>query len=170
MTVPLTWNAGRSVYNGIDINGAWVPNSSLRFDASVSYLDAEIKDVGDITVGAKKGNTPIYAPKLSGSVGAAYRLPIGGGMLTLGGDLNYKDKIYFDLANNNSQGPVALVNLYTRYQFGSGGNHWTVFGSVNNLFDREYFTNAFNPLSPPGPGAATVGAPRMYRVGVAYNY
>lgn len=88
--------------------------------------------------------------------------------------------------NNDHQGAgaktsgYAIVNLDTRYRFNNSG--WQVFGKINNIFDKEYFTGgllgenffdergAFNGGEDEPSALVSPGAPRAAWVGVRYEF
>jgi iron complex outermembrane recepter protein len=163
-------NVGKSVTTGLDLAASADVTRNLRIEAAISYLDSEITDVGNIASGARVGNKPIYAPRLSSSLGVSYRMTLAGGRLALGVEANHKDQLFFNLANTQGQGAVDLVNLNASWEAPTG--RWRIFGAVNNATDERYYTGGgLLPASnPPGPGLATIGEPRTYRLGVGLTF
>jgi outer membrane receptor protein involved in Fe transport len=88
--------------------------------------------------------------------------------------------------NNKHQGAGAktsgytIVNLDTRYRFNNSG--WQLFGKVNNIFNKEYFTGGllgenffdengqFNDGEDEASALVSPGAPRAAWVGVRYEF
>lgn len=77
-------------------------------------------------------------------------------------------------------GGYTIVNLDTRYHFGNSG--WQVFGKVNNVFDKEYYTGGmlgetffeadgtFMDGEDEFSALVSPGAPRAAWVGVRYEF
>jgi len=159
-------NLGKTVTQGLDLNGAWVPDAHWRLDASLNYSEGKITEVGPIAIGVAVGNKPTYAPRVSAALALGYRTNLAGGKLGLNVEANHKDKVYFDLANHHEQGAVDLFNLNANWD--APGGHWRVFFAVNNVTGKEYVTYA-QPSSSPR-AFATPGAPRTVRVGAGLRF
>ena len=100
--------------------------------------------------------------------------------------LVFSDQYSFGNENNEHQGEGAkvsgytVVNLDTRYKFGNTG--WQLFGRVNNLFDKEYYsagmlgenffdaTGAFNNGDDEFSFLVAPGAPLAGWLGVRYEF
>ncbi len=159
-------NVGSSNLNGVDLNAAFAPGNGLRVDASVSYLDGEIKKV-DPVVGVPAGGKPILAPKLSTSLGVSYRFPLLGGDMVVAGDYNFKDQMYQDLQNTILRPSVELFNFNVAWT--APGGSWKLFAAVNNAFDKQYLSRPANAIGN-APTPVFVGDPRKWRLGASVNF
>lgn len=98
----------------------------------------------------------------------------------------FSDQYSFGNENNEHDGEgakvsgYAIVNLDTRYQFGNSG--WQLFGRVNNIFDKEYYsagmlgenffddTGAFDDGEDEEAFLVAPGAPVAGWIGVRYVF
>jgi iron complex outermembrane receptor protein len=159
-------NVGRSVLKGVDLNAAFSPVGGLRLEASLSYLDGEVREV-DPSTGLTPGGKPILAPRLSSSLGASYRFALMGGNMVLAGDYNFKDEMYQDLQNTTLRPSVELFNFNVAWT--APGGMWKLFAAVNNAFDTEYLSRPANIIGN-APIPVFVGEPRKWRFGAAVNF
>jgi outer membrane receptor protein involved in Fe transport len=97
--------------------------------------------VGDeiqVSSGDQLSGVPNHQFKFRGEWQATSNWAIGSNVIA------FSDQYSFGNENNKHQGEGAkvsgytIVNLDTRYTFGNTG--WQLFGRVNNLFDKEYFS------------------------------
>jgi len=163
-------NLGASEYKGIELTTSYRANDMFSFDLSALYNDSEITEIGPTAVGVRIGNVPILSPVMSMAAGVNLVFPVADGSLNFRTEYNYKDKVYFDLANRSSQDAVGLVNASLRYDH--GGNNWFAFGSVTNLSDEQYltFTPRTDAAAGPGPLISRPGQPRTWEVGLGINF
>lgn len=187
-------NVGKTRRQGLDLgfNGEY---STFRWNVGYSYVHAtyltqfkianevNTSAVGDeITVasGDFLPGIPKHQFKVRGEWQALPEWTIGTNIVA------FSDQYSFGNENNKHQGEGAkvsgysVVNLDTRYRFGNSG--WQVFGRVNNVFDREYFSagmlgeSFFTPDGQFDGGddhfqpLYAVGAPRAGWVGVRYEF
>ena len=97
----------------------------------------------------------------------SYRLPGVLSKLTVGGGVNWQDRIYTDAANPSgameriTQKSYSLVNLMARYEF---SKQLSAQLNLSNVTDETYF-DVFDAY-----GAMTYGSPRSANVSVKYRF
>ncbi|PKO24311.1 MAG: TonB-dependent receptor, partial [Betaproteobacteria bacterium HGW-Betaproteobacteria-8] len=148
---------------------------------AVSAVNSSADGNGRIQVrpGDEMPGIPNHQLKLRGEWQATPNWAIGTNIVA------FSDQYSHGNENNKHQGEgaktsgYAVMHLDTRYKFDNTG--WQVFGKVNNIFDREYFTggllgeNFFDRngvfLADDAPSAlVSPGAPRAAWVGVRYEF
>ncbi len=187
-------NVGKTRRQGLDlgVNGEL---TNFRWNVGYSFIRAtyqsEFKIANEVNTSAvgdeitvSKGDylsgIPKHQLKLRGEWQALPNWTIGTNIV------GFTSQYSFGNENNKHQGEgakvrgYAVVNLDTRYKFGNTG--WQLFGRVNNIFDKEYYSagmlgesfftpdgtfdggdNHFQPLYSPG-------APRAGWVGLRYEF
>ncbi|MEM6500732.1 MAG: TonB-dependent receptor [Cyanobacteria bacterium P01_C01_bin.89] len=114
------------------------PLPGLELSASLGLLSAEFENgVASSTGESLKGSSTPFAPDLTYNVAAQYR--------SKGGFFGRIEMIgfgttFFDDINTVPQDPFALVNAQLGYEFDDYG----IYLFANNLFDKEYLTQAFD--------------------------
>lgn len=95
------------------------------------------------------------APELTGNIGASYGLDVGGGKLTLSGNLYLTSSFYFDPEQQFKQNGYELLSLRAEWTDASDRFSLAVFG--DNVTDKRYQSQVlFNTL-----GIGSVWAPPM---------
>jgi len=95
------------------------------------------------------------APELTGNIGASYGLDVGGGKLTLSGNLYLTSSFYFDPEQQFKQNGYELLSLRAEWTDASDRFNLAVFG--DNVTDKRYQSQVlFNTL-----GIGSVWAPPM---------
>jgi iron complex outermembrane receptor protein len=61
---------------------------------------------------------------------------------TISGEMDAKSSYYADEINRVKIGGVTLYNLLVNYDRKIGGNQWSFFGRIDNVFDRYYYNTA----------------------------
>lgn len=118
------------------------------------------------------GNHLPNAPKFTFMVGAAYNQPIDNfGTITVSGDVNWTDDLFFSEFNNSDafQNAYALINAGLRFE--SENNRWGFDVFARNLANKEAIAN--NIVAAPLFSFARVGstiAPRTYGATLRLNF
>jgi len=166
----------------------------LTVDASTSYVRFKYRSVNPAT-GIPLGNTLPFLIKSKVSVGVQYDFPILAGKLTPRFDLAYQSDFETDPVDQGSvlapEGApnaalTARVPGYTlanaRLTYTPDKGKWELAASVQNLFDRFYYTNKFDGvptgITPGNPATSSiynlaqgyVGKPRTVDVSVKYAF
>jgi iron complex outermembrane receptor protein len=174
--LPNTTNAATSKINGVEFSGTLVPTPGLSLTETFAYTDAyftkftEPDTLTGIVVNLANNQLP-GAPKLSSNFTVEYSTPIASDNLTLFGEWNWHDRVYFTEFNSNqlSQGPVSTFNASIRYTFDDG--RWTAELYGKNLSNELLKTQAW--ITGAGFGSMVLGhlaPPRTFGVIVRYQF
>jgi outer membrane receptor protein involved in Fe transport len=146
-------NVGQTLREGLDLGLNGKLGERFKWNVGYSYVRATyqsaFKIANDVNSSATGGEIQVSkGDYLSGipknqlrARGEWLALP----NWTIGANiLSFSDQYSFGNENNDHEGEGAkvsgytIVNLDTRYKFGNTG--WQLFGRVNNIFDKEYYT------------------------------
>ncbi|ATN37353.1 hypothetical protein ACO34A_26670 (plasmid) [Rhizobium sp. ACO-34A] len=134
---------------GAELEAIARPTDTLDLGASLALLNAEITG-GNALI---RGNDVPYAPTFTTMLHAEYRhdMTFGSheGQAYLRGEWSYTGSRTVDPANSRTLEGYALTNLRAGWK----GERWQISAAVENLFDEEYVTSAFQA------GTDTSGAP-----------
>lgn len=113
------------------------------------------------------GRTIPYAPKFSGGLGIAYKLPLGAGSLTPSARVTHVGAqwVNFFQASYNRIPARTLVNARLAYEADAG---WSVAAYANNLLDEDYIANVYQITN--GVGGFMLGNPAEYGVTLGYKF
>lgn len=190
-----TQNSGKVKSQGAEVDLTAVPWSGMELTGGVAYLDAKYKKgsfveprlINGVLVSVDRSNELVAnAPKWSLSVGASQKFDVPIGVVTVHADYSYiaHNPITQLTASPGAAAPVltatAAANnagILPSYDLVSGriglrlgnGMELTVWGK--NLFDKKYYTFAFNGLYLPlGIATQNQGMPRTYGLSVGYDF
>ena len=130
---------GLVVYRGAEVSAAYQATSSLNLGFSAIYLDASIDKVSADNA-AFQGNTPANASKWQAVGNVQYKVPSAPG-LKLQGGVRYFGPTYTSDDNQLSVPGRTVANAGLSYDFRWQGQELTLFGNVNNLFNRKYWAS-----------------------------
>ncbi|MEE9331739.1 MAG: TonB-dependent receptor [Methylophilaceae bacterium] len=146
-------NVGKTRRQGLDLGANGQLNSKFKWNVGYSYVKATYQSpfkiasevntsaVGDeiqVTSGDSLPGIPEHQLKFRGEWQATPNWAVGTNIIA------FSDQYSFGNENNKHQGEGAkvggytVVNLDTRYKFANTG--WQLFGRVNNIFDKEYYS------------------------------
>lgn len=136
----------------VELSGELAPD----WQASASFSRNIVQDAE-----GSKLNTNV--PQNTFKVFTTYTLRGIGNGLTVGGGANWQSEIYSENQGPNkvrfTQGDYAVVDLMARYPI---TRQLSATVNVNNLFDKEYYTNT--------AGSSYYGMPRNATVGLKYDF
>jgi iron complex outermembrane recepter protein len=188
-------NAASSRLYGIEAEMMAKPNDNVEFGATVAYLNAKFKDfcTGDptrptapIAAGCTaanpvqlEGNRLARSPELALTGYFVVSNDFDGiGNVALRGDIRYQSQMYFTQFNRSAsaqppgveQEGYAVANM--RLTWTSESERFSVSSYVNNLFDKDYFSEvlesgAFNPQL---VSQAYVAPPRTYGLSASVKF
>ena len=165
------WNVGYSY-----VKATYQSAFKIASEVNTSAVNDEIQ----VRSGDELPGIPNHQLKFRGEWQATPNWVIGTNILA------FSDQYSFGNENNEHQGEGAkvsgytVVNLDTRYKFGNTG--WQLFGRVNNIFDKEYYTagmlgenffdetGAFNGGDDEFSFLVAPGAPLAGWIGVRYEF
>ena len=189
-------NAAQTSADGVELEIFASPTDQFRFSGAVSYLHSRYDDFltkdpldpRNVSGGAPAGNpatdfvppsgvpdvqlagnptrnSPDWAWNLHGE----YDFQLPNGILTLMGDVSYKDKVYFTEFARLLEGQedYTLLDLQLRYVAGDG--RWSAELWGKNVTDEEIASSTFQ-LATARVIGVTYMAPRTYGVTVGYKF
>jgi iron complex outermembrane receptor protein len=175
-------NAGSARVKGAELQVEGAVTSDLTLRAAVTYLDAAYKDYSSApffypNVNPPYGNLPAVpgdasgnrlsrAPRVSGNVGAQYRIPMSSGEFALSANYSYTSEYFWDADNLVRQPSYGVLDARIAYNFNTG-LHVAVWGT--NLTNKLYYL-AENQFGSPMGSEGFPAAPRLYGVTVGFKY
>jgi len=165
----ITKNLGEADIAGIELEFIWYPTEHLQISGSYAYLDTEVDGLVIETPGGPvdaSGSDLRQAPENSGSLTAAYNIPLNSGAnIDLRADYSFVDEQIMDYVQQETV--VEEANLWdARASWTSADEHWQVALWGKNLTDEEWISHSYVI----GPGVIGVwAAPRTYGVSLSWN-
>lgn len=190
--VSSVFNAGKSEYTGLEIEGTWFASDAFTVSGNLGYIDAQIKEIISADVNIADQFVTQNTPELQGRVSLNYFTDLGvnRGDLSVTGSLSYRDAYsLFNRANPGfaagsnatftAGGPALDPEAYTlvdlslvwtseteKYRLGLHGR---------NLTDEEYRVAAYNFVSPSqlgvdGAYSAFYGSPRTVTASLSVDF
>lgn len=141
---------------GVELELRATPLEGLDIIAGLGIADAEFTEFDNFD-----GNQVPFAPKLTYNLALQYRAANG---IFARAELQGLGETFFDEANTLQQDPYAIVNARLGYEFENMG----IYLFANNIFDTEYFAQAFNFV--PLGTLVTSGAPATVGVQVRSRF
>ncbi|WP_160737268.1 TonB-dependent receptor [Altericroceibacterium endophyticum] len=140
-------NVGEATIKGLEAELTLNPAPAFVIEASGSYTDFEITDLGaaaGVSGGPTLDSKAPGTPEWKFNLGAQYTAEIDGfGSLTPRFDLYYQSRVFNEYTNN----PLAAEPGYTvanaRLTYDSPGEDWSLALGVTNLFNKFYYVNRF---------------------------
>ncbi len=147
---------------GIELEGVASLSPGLDVTAAYTFLDAEVTESNDGTV----GNRPAAIPTHWASIWADYTLPAGGQFagLGLGAGVRYVGSSYGDEANSFEVPGYTLLDAAVHYDLGgvtSDLDGWRLSVNASNLLDEEYATCNFSTRCYYGLGRSVIATLRI---------
>ncbi|WP_017736910.1 TonB-dependent receptor [Pseudomonas sp. CBZ-4] len=140
---------GEQRNRGLELNlfGEVAPGTRLL--AGVTLLDAQLTQTG---IAANRGNRPVGVPEVQANLWGEWDTPWVDG-LTLTSGAIYTSSQYVDQANTQRLDPWTRIDVGARYSTRIAERPTTFRATVQNLFDREYWSGvasygAFSQASP----------------------
>lgn len=140
---------GEQRNRGLELNlfGEVAPGTRLL--AGVTLLDAQLTQTG---IAANRGNTPVGVPEVQANLWGEWDTPWVEG-LTLTSGAIYTGSQYVDQANTQRLDPWTRIDVGARYSTRIAERPTTFRATVQNLFDRQYWSGvasygAFSQASP----------------------
>ncbi|MBP8672363.1 MAG: TonB-dependent receptor, partial [Sphingobium sp.] len=115
------------------------------------------------------GNQLIQAPELPLNSSMEYGFAVGSGTLTLRGELNWQDRIYFTPFNEAvvSRPANTKINAFVRYEMGN----WNLSVYGRNLANKTTIASALvNSIAVGLPVSGTLEPPRTYGIKIGYHF
>lgn len=159
-------NAGETINRGLEGGLGYDFGSGWSVDANATYLPtakySSTKIVGGID---RKGNRLPYAPELVANLAVNYRTGAFKGSLVA----SHVSEQFVDAENTRAEstdGRRGVIPSYTTFNLSGHyalSKQWRVFGTVRNLFDRQYIASR-------NPDGIFPGAERNFEIGMSYKF
>jgi iron complex outermembrane receptor protein len=156
-------NAGKAVSRGFELEAIARPLHGLELTGSFGYTDVEYKDYKPQPGVDYSGNKAIDTPRYTARLGATYRLDNG---LFFGASYNHYGKVYFDPANEGSQGEYQIVDARIGYEH----DDFEVYLYARNIFDETYFTRSVHSGVGGSQWYGRQGEPQTFGISLSYKF
>lgn len=147
---------GSQKNRGIEWNAFGKVADNVRLFGGITYLRGEITNA---TAAATEGNTPGGVPKWLMNVGAEWDTPWNPD-LALSFRAVYTSSQYINNTNTVTIPSWVRYDLGARYKTVINQTPITFHASVENVFDRHYWSGVFSSTA----GYVTLGAPRTFKL------
>jgi iron complex outermembrane receptor protein len=167
----ITANAAAARIKGVELEVLFRPIRQLTLQGGLGYLNGRYKDVDltavAITTASKLTNSPEWS--LNGSIAYNYD-QLSAGDINLRADWSYTSKTYMDAANTPAllQAGYHVVNSTISFHPKDGG--YEFYASVQNVFDKTYFTGGYADMHDLGIAEAAFARPRNWTVGAKVSF
>ena len=158
-------------YMGFEVEMMATPVENLLLSMNVSYIDAEVKDVG-ISAGIFRDVEPAFTPefKFSGLVRYEWPDSIAGGTIAAQVHGNYATSAYYNLQNFDSQKMDAHGLINARLSWMSADGHWRLAFFARNINDERNGIQGFDLSSLCGCSEIAYGKPQWFGGSLRYNW
>ncbi len=157
-------NAGNAELYGFELELTAVPVTGLNLNAAVGYTNSKFVDV-PASVGPINGNKLPFSPEWTLSLGAEYKIDLGGsGSITPRVDYRYQARTYFTAFNLPFEQQEGYGLLGARITYADPSDRYTLSVYGQNLTDKKYYTFGQNALAAQGVAYNYIGRPREYGV------
>jgi iron complex outermembrane recepter protein len=155
-------NVPKQTIRGLEAEAQYLLPSGGKLRGSLTWLDAKLgnlrlHDYGSAVEFSMAGKPLPHAPSATLKLGAEQPFQVGGGAITLRGDVRYTDKQYVSITENAATLQEAYTQLDVSAQYRPDSDKWGVNVYVKNLSNYVPKTGEFF-------GYSTVGAPRTVGV------
>ena len=151
---------GEQRNRGLELNVLGEVAPGIRLLGGVTLLDATLTRTG---IAANKGNTPVGVPKAQANLWAEWDTPWVEGLTLTSGAL-YTASQYVDQANTQQLDPWTRIDMGARYATKIEGRPTTFRATVQNVFDREYWSGVASY------GAFSQGSPRTLLLSATVDF
>lgn len=167
-----TGNAGKARVKGVELEAVAKPSPRNRFDAALTWLDAEYVRYlprGEGSAPDYAGRPLDYSPKLTVNAGYAYSYPFdGGATLTVGVRSRLSSSyVMTDFATPRQVVQPSNTKTDINLTYSAPGDRWYIQGYLKNVED----TILVNSISLSGGViAVTTGDPRTYGLRTGFRF
>jgi iron complex outermembrane receptor protein len=169
-------NAAELTINGVELEGAMLIGEGTRINGQLGWLDAKYDTFIDprVTLNpalARLHDFVPFSPEWTARIGITHSIYLeNGGMVTLGGDVSYRDDVWLSVDNRDvlKQDAYTLLGAFVTYD--APGGHWQARVGGRNLSDKLYKTDGQEFSSVGNIQTAYYGMPRNIYVALRYNF
>jgi iron complex outermembrane recepter protein len=143
----------------------------LQFQGSAAVTAATVENV-QVSTGIFRDVEPAYAPKHQASGRLMYTMPwsIGGGHVSLLGDMSYQSYFYDNIRNFDGERLPGYWLANARLSWEDDADRWSLAAYVNNVADKRYATGGFDLATTCGCSEISYGNPRWWGVTAHYKF
>lgn len=167
-------NAAEAEGTGIEVELSWLPTANFKVDGYIGVLDTEFGEYftdnpldAGINLRNLEGNSLRQAPELTWGLRGEYSLPLqSGAMISIAGDLAYKDEQFYTEFNQAITGEDDYTLFNANIKYTSADEKYFINFWGKNLSDEEVYSGLFviatgrtigGTLLPPSSVGVTVG-------------
>lgn len=151
---------GEQRNRGVELNLSGEVAAGTRLLGGVTWLDAELTRTA---VAANRGNTPVGVPQVQANLWGEWDTPWIQG-LTLTSGVIYTGEQYVNQSNSQKLDAWTRVDVGARYATHIAERPTTLRATVQNVFDREYWSGVASY------GAFSQGAPRTLLLSATIDF
>lgn len=151
---------GEQRNRGLELNVSGEAGRGTRLLGGVTLLDAQLTKSA---VAANRGNTPVGVPKVQANLWAEWDVPWVEGLTLTSGAL-YTASQYVNQANTQQLAPWTRFDMGVRYSTRIAQRPTTFRATVQNVFDREYWSGVASY------GAFSQGSPRTLLLSTTVDF
>ncbi|KAA8561961.1 Ferrichrome receptor FcuA [Pseudomonas extremaustralis] len=151
---------GEQRNRGLELNVSGEAGPGTRLLGGVTLLDAQLTETG---VAANRGNKPIGVPNVQANLWAEWDVPQVEGLTLTSGAL-YTASQYVDQANTQALDPWTRFDVGARYSTRIAQRPTILRVTVQNVFDREYWSGVASY------GAFSQGSPRTVLLSTSVDF
>lgn len=145
---------------GVELSMFGEVAKGTRLMGGVTFLDGELTDSA---TAANRGNKPVGVPDVQANIWAEYDTPWLEGFTLTGGAI-YTDSQYVNQANTQELDSWTRIDAGARYATKIEGRPTTFRATVQNVFDREYWSGVASY------GAFSPGYPRTLQLSATVDF
>ncbi|MEO5598224.1 MAG: TonB-dependent receptor [Novosphingobium sp.] len=165
-------NAGTARIKGVEVEAVVRPVAGFQIDGSFSYTDFKFTSVvanTGILLGSVAPGIPLHT---KWSIGAQYEASLGEntGSVMARIDVNHQDLEYTNSINSPTNALPGYTVVNARLAWTSASRDWEIFGTVNNLANKLYYTSVFDVASSAGFAYGTPARPREWTIGIKRRF
>lgn len=168
-------NGASAKSKGVELDLTALPFEGLSLSIGYAYLDSTYRNFIASDGRNLSGRQTARSPKNTLNVDASYAMPVGDGLLTLQGHVNYTSSFWFE---GSGYAPYGQSKSYTlldgRLSYDTGDKQWRISLWGKNLTNQPYRTHNITIVVAPSPltvaSLDTYGRPRTFGVEVAWRY
>jgi iron complex outermembrane receptor protein len=181
-------NAARAEVKGVEIEASWLATDQLRFEGSLTYLDATFEDFlsrdpFDVVLSLPAfggppavpqqlaGNRLVQAPEWTFTLRGEYSfaVPYGGWNGALAAEVMYKDEVFFTPFNHPELGQDDVLTVNANLRFTSPDERWYLNLWGRNLGDETVYVGTFI-INGSRSNAGALAPPRTFGATLGYNF
>ncbi|MDC0598522.1 TonB-dependent receptor [Gammaproteobacteria bacterium] len=143
-------NAAELEAKGLEVEVFWQASDRLVINAAIAWLDAEFSEFDTVDqfdpclilttcvapVLSWAGNRPRSSPEWAYNLHGEYDFPLSNGVITLAGDISYKDEQFYSEFNNDIQRTDAYTLLDSQLRYTPNDERWAVSLWGKNITDE----------------------------------